>query len=196
MATFGRALATIQKLRRLPDGWDYGFGSAASARAADGAFALLQLLSGLGIDDFDVAPGSDGGITVFAYRGDDSVEIQAFPNGTYDFLLEEGDVPGDLHENLDLKAIVQKLEEAGWRSPRLFVSCTRAVTWPGSADLHDPLLAIRPAMVVFQSSAPIALPRGVWRSAPTFVSSTTKEYAGTRQSSGEYRELRSPKVSA
>jgi hypothetical protein len=196
MASYTKALAAIARLRKLPNGWDYGHGSSASQRAVDSSLGLIELLSGFGIDDFDIAPGTDGGVTVFAYRGTDSVEIQAFPNGTYDFLLEENDISGDVFEGLDLKDIVQKLEDAGWRSPRLYVSCTRAVTWHGNVVLPDLHLAIHPGMVAFPLSAPTALPGAEWISAPTFVSSTTKEYVANRRSSGEFRELPSRKECA
>lgn len=188
MATFIEALKRIVGLAQLPVGWDYGRGGPADRTACVNAGAIVRMLNTIGIKGFDIVPGVNGAITVFGYKGNESVEIQAFADGSYDFLHEFVDADGEIVSDLTAVGISEKLEECGWQSPRLFVSCTQSVTSRENVDLLGLHSIIQPGVEyrLLNPSAP-KKPRAIY--ARTFGSSTMRGSRENRQSSGEYRAV-------
>lgn len=183
-----KTFADIQKLMRLPVGWDYGRGGPISRQAALGCMSVAQMLYRVGATDFDVVPGQDGAVTIFGYRsGEESVEIQCFKNGTFDFMHERGDHADAIIECPTISDLARNLEACGWRSPRFYDSCTRSGMSTASYDSPE-ILSVIPKKAVYRYLAMTVSKNRVSTSAPISKSSTTREYVVNRQYSGEYEQ--------
>lgn len=189
MVSLTDAKARLTSLRRLPVGWDYGHGGPISGRAYAYARVLIDMIAGLGADDFDVLPGAGDGAVIVGYRGNKSAEISCSADGTYELLHEVDDADEQLHTDLSLEGLLCRLGEYGWKSPKFYASCTQNAMFQGSDDTVVMLSRI-PAMAVAcrWSAQPALKPAGRIR-VTTSRNSMKSGSVETRQSSGEYRSL-------
>lgn len=189
MTAMSKAFEQLRALRRLPKGWDYGRDGPADLRAYASAIMALTELSRLGADGFEVVPGVQGSISVLAFKGADHLELESLTNGRYTAFFERDGETLKHVTGISLAGLIKALEEFGWRSPRLFVSCTLSDTLGGWIDTPVSLSGIVPMVAVFPSSAPTVLERGTSAFATIFESSTINPPQASLRSSGEYRRL-------
>lgn len=196
MATFTEAALQIQRLKGLPIGWDYGRDGPANDNSCANALLITQLLHSMGVTQFDILPGTDGSVIAIGYRGEESVEIEALSNGTFNFVHESAAGDGEPLIGITISDIANRLEDCGWQSARLYVSCTRGAMWRASSDMPPFPLGAPPMVAAYQLYAPIVWPRPDAEYASTFGNSTIQKSRGSRQYSGEYREINFQKVPA
>lgn len=186
MSDFRALLDKIAGLRALRNGWNYGSGNAVAKASAQNAVQLARMLQVIGIEEFDAFPGDTGSVMLAAYRGNESVEIQCFPNGTYDYQFEDANGPRAVLTDQSFGCILRNLEGDGWQSPRLFVSCTRSVLTrrnAGIIGLHSGM----PQEAGFRWYPQIVSLNAGASPANTSDSFTRRTYAESRQSTGELR---------
>ncbi len=195
MATYTEAVQKIERLMKLPVGWDYGRDGPASVASFRGALIAMFILDKFGTKEFDIAPGVNGTIILLGYRGEELIEIQARTDGRFDFVYE-GDGDEAPVVGATLAELAAKLEECGWQSPRFFVSCTRRGIFRGSGDILPSHSAVPLMVAAYLSSAQIALPKAETKYARSYESFTMKKSLESRRSSGEYREALSQRAYA
>lgn len=185
MLTHTKAIDAVDKLGQLPVGWDFGSSGPAPRAARAAAKHALWAFHSSGAQGFDIVPGTDDSITIFAYRNDESIETQAFSNGKFDFLFEREGFVGNLLSDLTISDLAYHLEIYGWKSPRFYVSCTHQGMLKksgGSLDQHSKI----PAMaVVSQSYQPDAWQVKGVKFANTLEHFMKNEFQDRRQSIGE-----------
>lgn len=191
MSDFLAALDAIDALGSLPPGWDYGRDGPATPRARAAARSAARTLRDSGAGDYEVVPGDDGGVSLFAYRANESIELHFTNRGEMEHFDATNRKFARYPTELGLGLI---LESLGWRSPRLFVSCTQNATFQKSVDTPAHRFVIHQAKGAFRLSA-----RNVWsgqarRYALTSGSTIPSDCQENRQFSGGYREIRSERA--
>jgi hypothetical protein len=188
MTLFIKALTKIEALRKLPLGWDYGRDGPPCEPAIKNSCALLSSLHFLNADAFEILPGRNRGISLVAIRGELAAEIHVNSDGTYNLIHEKSGNEISDEQNIGLNKLIGILEEQGWHSARLFVSCIRGDT----AKIWDDTLVSRlpqEQMAVCRSSAVNVSKQPKTRYAHTSRDSTKVESQVRRQFSGEYRAV-------
>ena len=190
MHTFTSIEAKLRRLAKLPVGWDYGSGGPISQRAKSDAVTLAYILDQVGVDGFNVMPGHDGSVMLVAYRQSESVEIEVLNHGQY-ILTVESSVGLDPHPLLclSLEILIVSLGEAGWRSPRLFASCTRHVMTPSSDDLTHSLSETQ-AAAEYRSFAVHVSSENKIQNVSTSGPFTSHQLPETHQSSGSFQLIK------
>jgi hypothetical protein len=188
MASLIDVLDSLRKLRKLPQGWDYGSGGPVSERAMGSGEQIAQLLDVLGADDFEVVPGSEDGVVVVGYNDEKSAEVHCLSSGQFE-LLHESDLEQDYYTVCrTIVDLAEVLGELGWQSPRFYASCTRNAIFQESSDtLVWP--SRTPLEVVYRSFVPNVSRNQEQSSATISDGFTTKTPAVNRQSSGEFLSI-------
>ena len=176
------ALAKLKRLTALPSGWNYGSGGAPSARAVGVSAVVLQYLSALNSDNFDVLPTDSDGVTILASYQSSLAEILVRSDGLFDLFLEVGN--DDLeYPNLDFGDLTRRLEDAGWRSMKSFGSRTHVFTVQSTDGSLAPLL--RSVVTARRSFVQHASRKTGWRSVNTSAD-TILDSEVSPQSSAEF----------
>ena len=147
-------------------------------------------------DYISAFPGRDGAVLIAAGIDGESVEIQCFSDGYFDFSYEARDqAPAPIIADLTYADVQKQLRGVGWQSPRLFASCTQntfALSKGGTGELR---FKIRLG-VEYPASNAIVFRRGECMSVSTLNSFIPSESRAIHRSSGKYRQVSWPLAAA
>lgn len=104
-------LEQLESFGSLPTGWNFGAGEASSPLAFRQAVAVLNQASGLGFEDLEAFPGTDGEIQINFYKDNDSLEAIFEIDGTISITLDTGEKSVCLGRDISLKKAVKFLQE-------------------------------------------------------------------------------------
>lgn len=102
----------IRSFGRLPAGWHYGDGRAATNAALSLALTVAELLPDG--NDVEAFPGVDGGILLSAFHGNETLEVRCEPDGGLDFWHEVDDEVVEEQEDVGLATVADYLGGLTW----------------------------------------------------------------------------------
>lgn len=120
----------------LKDGWNFGRGKAPSFIARVHSAAGAASARSHGATELEFFPEDDGGIFFIAYQGNESFEILARSDGTWEVAFEDDSGLKPAKSFDTLTGIESELELRGWQSQKSSDSYTRLITVSKSSDTH------------------------------------------------------------
>lgn len=107
--------AKIRSFERLPDGWHYGEGCAATEQAVAAALDVNAQFLMHTPDAVEAFPAVDGGVMVCGYWGGHTLEIVCGPSGQLDMVHELDDEVTAERSDVSIDEVTAYLGEMGWK---------------------------------------------------------------------------------
>ena len=184
MASIDDGFRAIERLSRLPKGWDYGSGGPSTATACVQARNLLTLLRTLGLREFDVVPGKEGAITVAACKDGYELEIQCLGTGRFDLYATARDDMVLDDEDLLFGRLAELLGSLNWLAKRSSILFIPNVIYGQLGGSRASLSRTPPTDQASPSSAQNVLIDQDGLSVSTLNDITEQRYAANRRSFG------------
>ena len=181
----------IDYFGRLPDGWHYGTGAAATPEACRYARILDHLFRRYGADEVEVFPDIDGGILASGHYGSNTINILCDPDGSIDLEHDDEATGETVEEQPDiqlnylqryLKQVARSVSQPCWS-----VCHIQVTTAPNSADSRAQRSSHHRRHEQFQYSTETARKLKVTTNAST-PGSTTQELQAIPLFSGGSRQ--------
>lgn len=187
MMDYTKLIQHLKALERLPRGWDYGQGGPISRAASGNATTIAWAINGIGVDGFNAMPGHNGSVMVVFYKGTESCEIECLSSDRYQLFFESPNyVDFPVRHGLSFEQLIVALGELGWRSLRLFGSCTRCVMTL-SSDVSTRQHSETQLAEESRSFAVTASIKDQIQNVSTSQNSIVHPFPASRQSSGNFQ---------
>ena len=140
MTGYAETNKKLEALGRLPLGWDYGRGGPADRFSIFGARRILSLLKTLGLNNFDVVPGSDASVVVFGLIDNGEIEVVCEPHTTsFIYYRSPNGVEGEVEDQRysDAISFIRGLDWLTQKSSIL--SAYNVILWQQEGSVAKPL---------------------------------------------------------
>jgi hypothetical protein len=186
-------LETLEKLNsftELPRGWNFGSGEPIARNVKINCSNVILVTYGLGLNDTDVFPGTEGDVQLDVYKGDATLELIFNTDGTVSVSFDENDTHVCLSRAASIGEVYKYLKEFQNDQCRLSAYLTSHATMsPESGDLRASRSRHRATEVGSQSSIG-SVPRSIVEQSALTSRSTTQARQALQSSFGRYRPTR------
>lgn len=128
MPSINETIDLLLSFGNLPEGWNFGVGTSTAPLPFANSALLLSVAIGLGINEIEAFPGTDGEIQLSFYKDTATLEMIFEIDGTIGVTFEEGEKSIRLAKAISNSKAVKFLEEFEYNKCRSYVSLTSQST--------------------------------------------------------------------